>query len=168
MKSLRKFKLRLIEALVRDLGADEKLLMIVHHTIVAAQNWFLCTPGDVFFHVCSSMYIQHPSLIVYQTFSILFHLEYDKLWAAVTGGRGAGRGKKKVIVKGVDPELLKYGKCWVAWQNRILSAMLPALISFPHSKEIFLYLDEFYTTYSYFLAQYSRLHQANFQSILGW
>lgn len=57
------------------------------------------------------MYIQHPSLIVYQTFSVLFHLEYDKLWAAVTGGRGAGRGKKKVVVKGVDPELLKYGKC---------------------------------------------------------
>lgn len=45
-----------------------------------------------------------------QTFSMSFHLEYEKLWAAVTGGRGAGRGKKKVIVKGVDRELLKYGK----------------------------------------------------------
>lgn len=55
------------------------------------------------------MYIQHPSSSI-QSFSMLFNLEYDKLWAAVTGGRGAGRGKKKVIVKGVDPELLKYGK----------------------------------------------------------
>ena len=42
---------------------------------------------------------------------MLFHLEDDKLWAAVTGGRGAGRGKKKVIIKGVDRKLLKYGKC---------------------------------------------------------
>jgi len=43
--------------------------------------------------------------------------EYDKLWAAVTGGRGAGRGKKKVIVKGVDPELLKYDKAGLKWQG---------------------------------------------------
>ena len=37
--------------------------------------------------------------------------EYEKLWAAVTGGRGTGRGTKKKIVKGVDPKLLKYGRC---------------------------------------------------------
>lgn len=41
---------------------------------------------------------------------MLFHIEYEKLWAAVTGGRGAGRGKKKAVTKGVDRELLKYGK----------------------------------------------------------
>jgi len=41
---------------------------------------------------------------------MLFLVEYEKLWAAVTGGRGAGRGKKKVVTKGLDPELLKYGK----------------------------------------------------------
>ena len=35
--------------------------------------------------------------------------EYEKLWAAVTGGRGTGRGTKKKIVKGVDQNLLKYG-----------------------------------------------------------
>lgn len=39
-----------------------------------------------------------------------FPEEYEKLWAAVTGGRGTGRGTKKKIVKGVDPKLLKYGK----------------------------------------------------------
>lgn len=50
------------------------------------------------------------SLFVCQTFLMLFHVEYEKLWAAVTGGRGAGRGKKKVVTKGLDPELLKYGK----------------------------------------------------------
>ena len=57
-----------------------------------------------------SVYAPLASLFVYQTFSMLFHIEYEKLWAAVTGGRGAGRGKKKVVAKGVDPELLKYGK----------------------------------------------------------
>ena len=39
-----------------------------------------------------------------------FHTEYDKLWAAVTGGRGTGRGKRKKIIKGVDPEVLTFGK----------------------------------------------------------
>ena len=40
----------------------------------------------------------------------LFPKEYEKLWEAVTGGRGTGRGKRKSVVKGVDPKLLKYGK----------------------------------------------------------
>ncbi|KAJ7365569.1 28S ribosomal protein S5, mitochondrial [Desmophyllum pertusum] len=43
--------------------------------------------------------------------------EYEKLWAAVTGGRGTGRGKKKVIVKGVDSELLKFDKAGLKWQG---------------------------------------------------
>ncbi|KAL9954467.1 hypothetical protein ACROYT_G042008 [Oculina patagonica] len=43
--------------------------------------------------------------------------EYEKLWAAVTGGRGAGRGKKKVIIKGVDPEVLKFDKAGLKWQG---------------------------------------------------
>ena len=38
--------------------------------------------------------------------------DYDKLWAAATGGRGTGRGRKKKRPRGVDPELLKFGKIW--------------------------------------------------------
>ena len=57
-----------------------------------------------------SVYAHLASLFVYQTLSLLSQIEYEKLWAAVTGGRGAGRGKKKVVAKEVDPELLKYGK----------------------------------------------------------
>ncbi|XP_068683612.1 small ribosomal subunit protein uS5m-like isoform X1 [Montipora foliosa] len=41
--------------------------------------------------------------------------EYEKLWAAVTGGRGTGRGTKKKIVKGVDQNLLKYDKAGLKW-----------------------------------------------------
>ncbi|KAM7445055.1 28S ribosomal protein S5 [Porites harrisoni] len=43
--------------------------------------------------------------------------EYEKLWAAVTGGRGTGRGTKKKIVKGVDPKLLKYDKAGLKWEG---------------------------------------------------
>ena len=85
-------------------------------------------PGNVFLHVhvCTFNMILLCALV--QQFYLLFHVEYDKLWAAVTGGRGAGRGKKKVIVKGVDPEILKYGKYWVSWENSKKTAMLPSLI----------------------------------------
>lgn len=55
--------------------------------------------------------VQKFSILIFcLTFLMLFHVEYEKLWAAVTGGRGAGRGKKKAVTKGVDRELLKYGK----------------------------------------------------------
>ena len=58
---------------------------------------------------------------------MLFHIAYEKLWAAVTGGRGAGRGKKKVVTKGVDPELLKYGKSQDYPEK--MTVMLPVLNS---------------------------------------
>lgn len=43
--------------------------------------------------------------------------EYENLWAAVTGGRGTGRGTKKKVVKGVDPKLLKYDKAGLKWEG---------------------------------------------------
>ncbi len=35
--------------------------------------------------------------------------EYDKLWAAATGGRGTGRGRKKRIDTSAKPENLDFG-----------------------------------------------------------
>lgn len=43
--------------------------------------------------------------------------EYEKLWAAATGGRGTGRGRKKKVQKGVDPEKLKYGRGEAKWEG---------------------------------------------------
>ncbi|XP_048586545.1 28S ribosomal protein S5, mitochondrial isoform X3 [Nematostella vectensis] len=43
--------------------------------------------------------------------------EYDKLWAAATGGRGTGRGRKKKVKKGVDPEKLKFARGGTQWEG---------------------------------------------------
>ena len=56
--------------------------------------------------MCENQPVLRETLILYS----FIPEEYERLWAAVTGGRGTGRGTKKKIVKGVDPKLLKYGK----------------------------------------------------------
>ena len=62
--------------------------------------------------ISTSQCVQKSSILIClpDIFNVVSYIAYEKLWAAVTGGRGAGRGKKKVVTKGVDPELLKYGK----------------------------------------------------------
>ena len=67
--------------------------------------------------------------------------EYEKLWAAVTGGRGTGRGTKKKIVKGVDPKLLKFGRCGsiIEIEGKILHHLLCLMIVL-YSKVIILAL----------------------------
>ena len=63
------------------------------------------------------------------------------MWAAVTGGRGTGRGTKKKIVKGVDPKLLKYGRCGsvIEIEGKIL-CHLHCLIIVLYSKVVILAL----------------------------
>ncbi|EDO46769.1 predicted protein [Nematostella vectensis] len=54
------------------------------------------------------------------SFTVLSSLtreEYDKLWAAATGGRGTGRGRKKKVKKGVDPEKLKFARGGTQWEG---------------------------------------------------
>lgn len=52
-----------------------------------------------------------------QYFSCYSVDEYEKLWAAATGGRGTGRGRKKKVQKGVDKEKLKYGRGESKWEG---------------------------------------------------
>ena len=82
-------------------------------------------------------------LLVLKNFITLHKIssEYEKLWAAVTGGRGTGRGTKKKIVKGVDPKLLKYGRCGSIIQigGKILHHLLCLMIVL-YSKVIILAL----------------------------
>eukprot|EP00794_Sanderia_malayensis_P017378 gene17379-19117_t len=41
--------------------------------------------------------------------------EYEKLWAAATGGRGTGRGRKKRVDTSAKPENLAFGKAQILW-----------------------------------------------------
>lgn len=61
----------------------------------------------------------YPLLFHTQSYNIILYYvdEYEKLWAAATGGRGTGRGRKKKVQKGVAPEKLKYGRGEMKWEG---------------------------------------------------
>ena len=42
--------------------------------------------------------------------------EYERLWAAATGGRGTGRGRKKRVDIIANPENLSFGKLSILFQ----------------------------------------------------